>query len=82
LNTVVGLNSIGLRRAGLSAEVRLQLKRAFRLLYLSRLNVAQALEAAAKEDWGPEAAQFFEFVRASKKRGICDYVGKGLAGEE
>jgi hypothetical protein len=46
------------------------------------LNVSQALEAAAKEDWGPEAAQFFEFVRASKKRGICDYVGKGLAGEE
>ena len=82
LNTVVGLNSIGLRRAGLSAEVRLQLKRAFRLLYLSHLNVSQALEAAAKEDWGPEAAQFFEFVRASKKRGICDYGGKGLAVEE
>ena len=82
LNTVVGLNSIGLRRAGLSAEARLQLKRAFKLLYLSRLNVSQALEAAAEENWGPEAAQFFEFVRASKKRGICDYGGKGLAAEE
>jgi UDP-N-acetylglucosamine acyltransferase len=82
LNTVVGLNSIGLRRAGLSTEVRLQLKRAFKLLYLSHLNVTQALEAAAKENWGPEAAQFFEFVRASKKRGICDYSGKELGADE
>ena len=82
LNTVVGLNSIGLRRAGLSAEARLQLKRAFRLLYLSGLNVSQALEAAEKETWGPEAALFFDFVRGAKKKGICDYVGKGPAEEE
>jgi hypothetical protein len=46
------------------------------------MNVSQALEAAGEENWGPEAAQFFEFVRASKKRGICDYVRKGLAVEE
>ena len=51
LNTVVGLNSIGLRRAGLSAEARLQLKRAFKLLYLSGMNVSQALEAATGENW-------------------------------
>jgi UDP-N-acetylglucosamine acyltransferase len=82
LNTVVGLNSIGLRRAGLTYEARLQLKRAFKLLYLSHLNVAQALEAADKEFWGPEATQFFEFVRASKKRGICDYSGKELGADE
>jgi UDP-N-acetylglucosamine acyltransferase len=81
-NLAMGLNSIGLRRAGLSAEARMQLKRAFRLLYLSDLNVSQALEAAAKETWGPEAALFFEFVRGAKKKGICDYVGKGPAEEE
>jgi UDP-N-acetylglucosamine acyltransferase len=82
LNTVVGLNAIGLRRAGFSSEVRLQLKRAFRLLYQSGLNVSQALEAAAGEIWCPEAKIFFDFVRAAKKRGICDYVGRGAIAEE
>lgn len=82
LNQVVGLNSIGLRRAGLSAEARLQLKRAFRLLYQSGLNVSQALDAASAEQWGPEATLFFEFVRASKKRGICDYSGKEVGADE
>ncbi len=71
-NSVVGINSIGLRRAGLSAEARKDIKRAFYLLYHSGLNVSQALEAADGETWGAEAALFFEFVRAAKKRGICD----------
>lgn len=82
LNRVIGLNSIGLRRAGISAEARMQLKRAFRLLYLSNLNVSQALEAAEQEKWGPEAMLFFDFVREAKKRGICDYVGKGSVDDE
>ncbi len=76
-NLSMGLNSVGLRRAGLSAEARLELKRAFKLLYLSDLNTTQALAAADQESWGPEATQFFAFVREAKKRGICDYVGKG-----
>ena len=82
LNEVVGLNSIGLRRAGLSAEARMQLKRAFRLLYLSDLNVSQALEAASAEQWGPEATLFFDFVRGAKKKGICDYSGKEVGADE
>lgn len=81
-NLAMGLNSIGLRRAGLSPEARMQLKRAFRLLYLSDLNVSQALEAAAKETWGPEATLFFNFVRGAKKKGICDYSGKEVGADE
>lgn len=81
-NLAMGLNSIGLRRAGLSAEARMQLKRAFRLLYLSDLNVSQALEAASTETWGPEATLFFDFVRGAKKKGICDYSGKESGADE
>lgn len=81
-NLAMGLNSIGLRRAGLSPEARMQLKRAFRLLYLSDLNVSQALAAAAKETWGPEATLFFNFVRGAKKKGICDYSGKEVGADE
>lgn len=75
-NSVAGINSIGLRRAGLSADARKDIKRAFSLLYNSGLNVSQALEAAAGETWGAEAALFFDFVRDAKKRGICDYGGR------
>ena len=77
LNRIGGLNSIGLRRAKLPAEVRLQLKRAFRLIYLSELNVSQALEIAKNETWVAEAEHFFRFIGESKKLGICDYTGRG-----
>lgn len=70
INRVGGLNVIGMRRAGLSAEVRKEIKRAFQLLYTSGKNVSQALEAAAGEKWGTEAQYFWEFVRSSK-RGLC-----------
>lgn len=81
-NHVAGINSVGLRRAGFSAEARKDIKRAFRLLYQSGLNVSQALEASEKETWGAEAKLFFDFVREAKKRGICDYVGKGSVEDE
>jgi UDP-N-acetylglucosamine acyltransferase len=73
-NTVAGLNTIGLRRAGLDAGKRQEIKNAFKLLYKSGLNTAQALAAAEELDWGPDAQEFFDFVRAAKKRGICDLL--------
>lgn len=81
-NHVAGINSVGLRRAGFSAEARKDIKRTFCLLYQSGLNVSQALEASEKETWGAEAKLFFDFVREAKKRGICDYVGKGSVEDE
>lgn len=67
---VVGLNSIGLQRRGLSEEVRLELKRAYRLLYRSGLNVSQAL-ARMRSDLPPleEVRYLIEFVERSA-RGI------------
>ena len=73
-NTVAGLNAIGMRRAGLDPDRRQEIKNAFKLLYMSGLNTAQALAAAEDLDWGPDAREFFDFVRAAKKRGICDLL--------
>ena len=73
-NTVVGLNSVGLRRAGMDLGQRQEIKNAFKLLYKSGLNTTQALAASEELDWRPEAREFFEFVRAAKKRGICELV--------
>lgn len=69
-NIITGLNVVGLRRAGVSAEARAELRRVFRQIFGSGLNMSQALEGAAKETWGPEATYFLEFIRASK-RGMC-----------
>lgn len=81
-NTVAGLNVVGLRRAGLDAGQRQEIKNAFKLLYHSGLNTAQALTAAEDMQWGAEAREFFEFVREAKKRGICDLLETRRGGRE
>jgi UDP-N-acetylglucosamine acyltransferase len=69
-NTVSGLNRVGLRRAGLSIEVRRAIQAAYDMIYHSNLNVAQALEELRRKFHAPEIAHLVEFVAASK-RGIC-----------
>jgi UDP-N-acetylglucosamine acyltransferase len=75
-NRICGLNAIGLRRAGVSASERLELKRLYRLLFLSGQNLRLALEAARAEFTSPAARTMIEFVAASR-RGVCAH-GTGL----
>jgi UDP-N-acetylglucosamine acyltransferase len=70
-NCVFGLNVIGLRRAGLDGKQRDEIKTAFKLVYLSGLNIAQALERAATMKFDAPAREFLDFVANAKKRGIC-----------
>lgn len=72
-NNVFGLNVIGLRRAGFSAKERDEIKAAFRLIYTSDLNLAQALEKSATMKFGDAAREFLDFVANARKRGICPY---------
>ncbi len=69
-NMLSGINAVGLRRSGLSAEARMEIKRAFKLAYRAGLNTKQALEKAKETTWSPEAQAFFDFI-ASSKRGVC-----------
>ncbi len=69
-NTVLGLNVIGLKRAGMGPEDRLAIKRAFTILYRSGLNVSQAVARMKKEYPSGLAGEFCAFIEASK-RGIC-----------
>jgi UDP-N-acetylglucosamine acyltransferase len=73
-NRVVGLNVIGMRRAGLTPEQRLQIKQAFQLVYRSGLNVSQAVERLRAAFAAGPAAEFCAFIEQSK-RGICGYGG-------
>jgi UDP-N-acetylglucosamine acyltransferase len=71
INYVFGVNVIGLRRAGFSGRDRDEIKAAFKLFYTSGLNISQALERAAAMELGGPAREFFAFVAAAGKRGIC-----------
>ena len=63
-----GLNSVGLQRHGFDAGVIRELKRAYRLLFRSELNVSQALERAQTElEQYPEVKQFLAFVDNSQR---------------
>jgi UDP-N-acetylglucosamine acyltransferase len=73
-NTVVGLNVVGMRRAGFTAVQREEVKQAFKLLYKSGLNTTQAIEKAQLHHWNQEGRTFFDFVAAAKKRGIADLL--------
>jgi UDP-N-acetylglucosamine acyltransferase len=74
-NEICGLNIIGLRRAGFTAEERLGLKAAYRALFRSGLNRRAALaEAQSKYANGP-ARTLVDFV-ASSKRGVCSDVSR------
>lgn len=64
-----GLNIVGLRRAGFSRDQIRALRQAFRKVYRSGLNNAQAVEELRASELIPEAAHFTEFVAATK-RGI------------
>jgi UDP-N-acetylglucosamine acyltransferase len=70
-NYVFGLNVVGLRRAGFSTKDRDEIKAAFKLIYLSELNISQALEKAAPMNLGAPAREFLDFIANAKKRGIC-----------
>jgi UDP-N-acetylglucosamine acyltransferase len=78
-NEICGLNVIGLRRAGFTAEQRLELKRLYRALFRSGKNLRVAIKEAQKTFTSPAAKVLLDFV-AGAKRGVCRDAGC-VAGE-
>src|SRR5438067_13864969 len=72
-NCVFGLNVMGLRRAGFTVSDREEIKAAFKLVYLSGLNVSEALNKATTKEFRGPAREFLDFVANAKKRGICPF---------
>ncbi len=68
--TPIGLNLVGLRRAGFVREQIARIKQAYRMLYLSNLKLDEALSRMHTEIGGPEVQHLVTFIRRSK-RGIC-----------
>ena len=80
-NAVCGLNAVGLRRAGVGSEQRLELKRLYHALFRSGEKMSVALAAAGDEFHGDCARALLEFV-ATSKRGICADRGGRVVEEE
>ncbi len=78
LNGICGLNVIGLRRAGLTSEQRLELKRLYHALFRSGNNFRAALAAALADFSSPAAKTLLEFCAAAK-RGVCRDAGASRA---
>lgn len=74
-NGMCGLNVVGLRRAGLTADERLELKQLYRALFRTGTTLKSAIAEGQKRFSTMPAKIMLEFVAATK-RGICSDTGK------
>jgi UDP-N-acetylglucosamine acyltransferase len=75
VNEMCGLNIVGLRRAGLSAAQRIELKQLYKTLFRSGKNFREVLAAAKKDFSSAPAKTLLDFV-AEAKRGMVTDIGK------
>ncbi len=80
-NGICGLNVVGLRRAGLTPDERLELKALYHALFRSGQKLRDAIAAAQTQFKSRAAQTLIEFVTATK-RGICADTGVRPADEE
>lgn len=77
-----GVNVVGLRRRGIKAEVREELKNAYKIIHLSNLNTKDALEKIEKElTQYDEIKKLVDFYRTSK-RGVVTNIDSKSGAEE
>ena len=81
INLMCGLNIVGLRRAGFTTEERLELKKAYHLLFRSGTNLRQAVAEAREKFTGARTKLLLDFVAATK-RGVCRHVGANFGEED
>ncbi len=70
LSTLIGPNTVGLRRAGIGPEARKEIKKAFSLLCRSELSQADAVREIRETLTSLEAGEMCDFVEGSE-RGYC-----------
>jgi UDP-N-acetylglucosamine acyltransferase len=69
-NGICGLNIIGLRRAQLTSQQRIELKRLYQLLFRGKRKLKDALTEASRDYTSSTARVMLEFIAAST-RGVC-----------
>lgn len=69
-NGICGLNIVGLRRAQLTSQQRIELKKVYQLLFRGRRKLKDALAEASQKYTSDTARVMLEFIAAST-RGVC-----------
>ncbi|MBU1864697.1 MAG: acyl-ACP--UDP-N-acetylglucosamine O-acyltransferase [Candidatus Omnitrophica bacterium] len=69
---VNGINTVGLKRAGMKPPIRAEIKQAFKILYRSGLNTENALGKIENECASEEVGQFAIFIKNSS-RGVASF---------
>lgn len=72
---VQGVNIVGLRRAGFSAEVRMEIRRAFKTLFEPGVNMDRAVKKVEATKPSAEVRYLLDFIQASS-RGMCPPQGQ------
>ena len=80
-NGICGLNILGLRRAGFPPAERLEMKKAYRVLFRESRNLRSAVIAARTEFKGTAVRILLDFIETSK-RGVCMERGQTETEEE
>ena len=78
VNDLVGMNTVGLRRAGLTPAERLELKQLYRALFREGVNLRAAVANAQMKFTSAPAKVMLEFI-ATSKRGVCSGGGRGAS---
>jgi UDP-N-acetylglucosamine acyltransferase len=71
--TVIGLNSVGLKRAAFSSETRNKIKHAYKVLYHSKMNIKQALSVLKSENDSSSEVQYIINFFETSERGVTDH---------
>jgi UDP-N-acetylglucosamine acyltransferase len=80
-NGICGLNTIGLRRAGLTSGERLEVKQLYRVLFRDGQNLRAAVAAAGERFSSAPAKVMLDFL-AGARRGVCRDTGSHLSFDE
>lgn len=70
VNELCGLNTVGLRRAGIASEQRLELRRVYQALFGRSGRLRDAINSVDGSSLAEPARRLLEFVSAAK-RGVC-----------
>jgi UDP-N-acetylglucosamine acyltransferase len=81
VNELVGLNIVGMRRAGFTSAERLEIKKLYHLLLRGSGLMRERIEKAREEFSSERARLFMEFLTSSQ-RGICSGPGHSHDADE
>lgn len=70
-NRLIGLNTVGLRRAEIDPATRAEIKRLYRAAFFSKIPFREALDAINDEKLHKEASGFLEALKNPSRKGLC-----------